>query len=318
MKNILFLILALISFTSFSQLSNGLLLNCELNGNAIDASSNQLDGFVNGALGSSDHLGVSNSALIFDGVNDYVEFPNSDILKPDLPLTISFWLRIDESEACSIYMSDFIDYQYYGFWVSIAQNNQISISIGDGGTAGSSSRQTKITTNPIEVGVWQHLTFIVRSANDMDIYVNCELVDGFYNGGGGSTMVYSTNPPRLMNSIAIGPASQVFFKGALDDLMIWNRSLDANELTSFCQASILEENLLGDIVVYPNPVSKELKIKTDKTKITKISIFDSEGKMLIEKSDNLSSVNLESLNNGIYILKIEDMNSFNTYKIIKE
>lgn len=81
-------------------------------------------------------------------------------------------------------------------------------------------------------------------------------------------------------------------------------SLSTNDLT------------LGELKIYPNPVQNILYIKTDRSDITELTIFDVVGKEIIraplEASKSLDVSNLET---GIYILKF---NQFETsYKFIK-
>ncbi|MCE3296231.1 MAG: type sorting protein [Crocinitomicaceae bacterium] len=318
MKKYLLSIFVGSSFLFSAQITNGLLVHYELNGDANDATSNQLHGTVQGATNTADASGNSNSALSFDGVNDYVELPNSAIMKPQFPLTLAFWLKVDQSEDCSVYFSDFLDYQYSGFWVNVSASNKISISFGDGGAAGSSSRQSKTSSPSIQIGTWQHFVFTIRGANDMDIFMDCEEVNGFYSGDGGSGMVYGTDGPRLMTSIAIGQFDHVFLKGSMDDIMLWDRELTPSEIASFCQVNAVEENKLGDVILYPNPVNHVLKIKSNDVHISKVSVFNSEGKLMIEKTHGFESINTEALTSGVYFVKIQDENSANTYKIVKD
>lgn len=306
------------SFLLSAQITNGLLVHYELNGDANDAASNQLHGTVQGATSTGNMNGTLNSALSFDGIDDYVELSGSTLMKPAFPLTIAFWLKVDQSEACAVYFSDFLDNQYYGFWVNVSATNEISINFGDGGVAGASSRRSKTASADIEIGEWQHFVFTIRGANDMDIFMDCQEVSGSYSGSGDPAIAYGTYAPRLMSSIAVGTAPRVFLRGSMDDVMLWDRELTASEITSFCQVSSVEENTLGAIVVYPNPLNDVLKIKSNGVQIRSISVFDSEGKLILEKTQDFDSINLETLTRGVYFVKIQDENSANTYKVVKD
>jgi hypothetical protein len=82
------LIITLLLFTlikSYSQnLEEGMLLHYPFNGNAIDNSGNNHDGTIFGVTFGIDRFGNPDSAAYFDGVNDYINFPNIGELKPDL------------------------------------------------------------------------------------------------------------------------------------------------------------------------------------------------------------------------------------------
>lgn len=65
-----------------------------LDGNANDQSSNALHGTISGAISSQGHDGSSNSAMYFDGVNDYIVVPYSSILQPGYgSFSVSFWMK---------------------------------------------------------------------------------------------------------------------------------------------------------------------------------------------------------------------------------
>src|SRR5690606_41697402 len=64
-------------------------------GDTNDSSINGNDGINFGATFANDRFGNPNSAIYFDGVNDYVNFPNISELKPDLPISFSFWIKYE-------------------------------------------------------------------------------------------------------------------------------------------------------------------------------------------------------------------------------
>lgn len=236
MKLIFLLSAILIVYYSSAQIEIGRLVHYKLDGDAIDQSPNTLNGIINGAVPGTDRFSTINSALTFDGIDDYVSLPLSNILKPQLPLTIAFWVKLDETRASNFYCSDYIDFYYYGFWVGLTLNNEVHINFGNGGNAGASSRTSKVSSTTLTIGEWHHVVCIIRAQNDMEIYIDCVNAGGTYSGGGGSQMIYSINySPRLFNAVALNGIPTSFFKGQMDDLMVWNRELTANEITSFCQ-----------------------------------------------------------------------------------
>ena len=70
------------------------------------------------------------------------------------------------------------------------------------------------------------------------------------------------------------------------------------------------------INIYPNPVKSILNIKTD-DKFKNIELYDEIGRKLKTLPLNYSQ-NIESLNKGIYYLKIQTEKSSSVEKIIKE
>lgn len=67
------------------------------------------------------------------------------------------------------------------------------------------------------------------------------------------------------------------------------------------------------LTMYPNPVKDILNIKGE---YQSLEIFNTEGKLLITANGE-AAINVSSLTNGVYIIKIYDNNRVGTYKMIK-
>jgi gliding motility-associated-like protein len=72
-----------------SSITNNLELYLPLNGNALDATSNGNNGVIYGATNTTNKIGEPNSAVEFDGVNDYIAIPNSSSIGLAGEITIS-------------------------------------------------------------------------------------------------------------------------------------------------------------------------------------------------------------------------------------
>ena len=67
-----------------------------ISGNAQDVSGNGNHGFpMGGAILTADKNGVPAEAYYFNGKNAYLEFQNNSQFLPDLPVTITAWVRKD-------------------------------------------------------------------------------------------------------------------------------------------------------------------------------------------------------------------------------
>ena len=75
-------------------------------------------------------------------------------------------------------------------------------------------------------------------------------------------------------------------------------------------------NALSIITLYPNPTSDFLNIKSSQ-KISKIEIYDMSGKLVRSEKLKDEKVNVQSLLNGNYLLKIQTENGVVTSKFIK-
>lgn len=78
---------------------------------------------------------------------------------------------------------------------------------------------------------------------------------------------------------------------------------------------ILNYEIEKNIKIFPNPANSQINIsKPDNLTIIKTMIFDFSGKKVFECNFN-SSINIESLNQGIYFIKLISENKEFTYKI---
>jgi len=82
--------------------------------------------------------------------------------------------------------------------------------------------------------------------------------------------------------------------------------------------SVHENNLSSQISIYPNPVKNELFIKLNNLKVTKMSIFDYSGRLVKSINENVNSINVSDLQQGIYFLKVSTENGESIKRFKKE
>ena len=75
---------------------------------------------------------------------------------------------------------------------------------------------------------------------------------------------------------------------------------------------------MGMVSIYPNPVSDILYIKSKNVVITGLELYNVQGKQQFRVLGNLHQINVESLNNGIYFLKIVSNEGTITKKVVIE
>ena len=82
----------------------------------------------------------------------------------------------------------------------------------------------------------------------------------------------------------------------------------------------IEDNENETLKIFPNPVSSFLQIQSSSSNI-KYSLYNSLGEEIISNKINYnqnSIIDVSSINNGLYILKIVDGKKITTHKIVKE
>ena len=70
-------------------------------------------------------------------------------------------------------------------------------------------------------------------------------------------------------------------------------------------------------LVYPNPATNSLFLNSE-VQDALISIYDSKGKMIVNKKANTSEINISNLRNGIYTIRIASKSEVKTQKFVKQ
>ncbi|MEM6721680.1 MAG: T9SS type A sorting domain-containing protein [Bacteroidota bacterium] len=87
----------------------------------------------------------------------------------------------------------------------------------------------------------------------------------------------------------------------------------------FSTLSVEEEtNELAELSVYPNPVKDIIHITNINTDLIKAEIHNVNGQLVLSKENKLTSINVNSLPSGIYMLKLYSDKAQKTIKILKK
>ena len=236
--------LILMSAASAQNLKDNLLLFYQFNNNTLDQSDNGYDGTPFGMTYTEDRFGNKNSAASFDGVNDYLNFPNLDELKPDLPVSFSFWIKYESDSFFdrAVFNTSFEENVNSGVYLSSASAlNTYAIGYGDGSPFyDNSSRRSLRSNTEIITGEWVHLTAVISGPNDIQVYINCLDNGGNYSGSGGE-LAYSDLPGCIgRHDQNTGAVEAYYFNGAIDDFRYWSRALTEAEILQLCNLSSFE------------------------------------------------------------------------------
>ncbi|PHR44765.1 MAG: hypothetical protein COA32_14200 [Fluviicola sp.] len=241
-----FLAVLATTFLYSQDLTTDLLVHYPFDGNAQDISGNEFHGIPNATL-TQDRFGNADSAYYFDGIDDFIDLPISPVLKPQLPITFSCWVKFDVIDGYKsvIATNDFATDSHSGAWINVGTSGTFSVSIGNNtGNTSTPNRRGKSGTSNLLPNVWYHLVAVINGPQDMVLYIDCRDDSGTYNGTA-SYMAYSSAPGSIGRKDAYygGPAS--YFQGSLDDFRYWNRALTQDEVEYLCQFDLdLEENEL--------------------------------------------------------------------------
>lgn len=300
------LILVLFVIPLMAQIENDLLLHYEFNGNLIDSSINGYDGTANGVTFGEDRFGNPNGAVYFDGIDDYIDLPNIIELKPNLPVSFSFWIKYADItyENSTVFNTSFEEDVNSGIYMnSNSSTHSIQISYGDGSNFYSpGSRRTYASQGTIEPAVWKHIVIILKSGTDMEIYIDCVEMGGSYSGSGGD-LQYSPFPGNLGRHDKSLTNLADYFKGALDDFKYWSKAISPDDIPDLCgQLAVNEVSLdLDNVMVFPNPSDGFIHFFTEGKIINSLTIFNSLGQQVYSGKFQ-ETLDLSSLDKGIYFI----------------
>jgi hypothetical protein len=86
-----------------------------------------------------------------------------------------------------------------------------------------------------------------------------------------------------------------------------------------CSLGVDENQLNDNILLFPNPVQSVLHIQTKiNISLKTVFLFDMKGRLLYQSADNVSQIDMETLNKGLYFVKIETSKGSFADKIVKE
>lgn len=195
---------------------------------------------------------------------------------------------------------------------SVISGNELAISIGGKRL---SWEGISLVTNPIngtepgilrlnkDTGMGISVNFLTSNTGDLIASTIAAGPNGSYYLGGNFTSAISTN--------ASGSPATVK-TGGFDDFFI------AKFGTNNCTLATTTPTAVETLKSYPNPVANLLYIN-NKEKITYL-IYDSQGKKVeLNTLEPNSSIDLQYLTKGIYLLQItDDLGNVTTQKIVKE
>ena len=297
--------------------TNGLVAYYPFNGNANDVSANGNSGINYGATPTTDRNGTTNSAMNFNGVNNYISIPYSTTIGVQQEITVSFWVLFNGGGCSPRIMQSSPWGQCGGFTIATSSTSNSSryfYTNFENCIVGVLS-----PTSPSLSGLtWHHVVWSASGLTGISkMYFDGVLVDTDFTSGFFTSINYFNRPITIGN---IDATSCDWFGGKLDDIGVWNRALTQAEITALYNStlSISSDTYNYSINIYPNPVVNNLNIKTENHLINQpYTIIDGLGRVVLngKLNDVDTTINVEQLSKGIYYLKIAGNTS---NKFIKE
>jgi hypothetical protein len=225
-------LIALLGTQYSVSLSTGLIAYYPFNGNANDVSGNSNNGIPSsGLILTSDRNNISNSAYYFNGQSN-IEVLNSSSLNSS-DVTISVWYNSEIKNATIIAKSNKLNALEFSYKLTHEDEFQgqkgllYSYGLGNCNSYSNAYERWQVK-GAIKENTWNHLVFSINRDGIGYVYLNGEKIATINDG-------IKYNPCNLTNAtLRIGGkhwnSDPELFKGKIDDVGIWNRTLSADEI----------------------------------------------------------------------------------------
>jgi PKD repeat protein len=218
-----------------SRLKDSLLAYYPFTANANDISGMSNNGTIYGASLTADRCSHADSAYYFDG-NDYIRVPHAILLTPQSSCAFSAWIYPTQSGGTQYLLYKYQSNLYKGYRVALV-NNKIAADFGG-------SFSMVYSSQNVNLNQWNHVVVSYDGWN-YELYLNNELV-----GSGIAANNYLSITPLYIGSA--GTSS--YFKGNMDEVRIYNKSLDRVEINALYH-EIPQVQLLDSFVCAGNTTS---------------------------------------------------------------
>ena len=285
------------------------------NGNAIDESGNGNNGAVNGAVLTEDRFGNENSAFWFDGISSFIEVPDNESLDIVSEISISGWLKKDSNVPWASMVTKGGE--------SMEDNNYTIHNSVDGGIIFTGFSDTSCMSSVgIAINEWHFVTF-TWDGYIGKIYIDSEVDSLSFISYDGE--LYPNN-----FSLFIGvdhPGATEFFHGYLDDIRIYKRCLNEEEIVLLFNeglTNVKKQKIQAayQIKISPNPFNIKTTIKFPNPTHSnyKLSVFNISGNKVFEM-DNIKTNKIEfekgNLPEGVYLIELKGEKVFRGKMVVK-
>lgn len=263
------ILLIVLSFNSSFLLGQNLVAHYPFDNDVKDISGNNNNGEIKGGVeAATDRFGNPCGALFFDGIDGYIEVPNSISLNsPTYNLSVSCWFKIENLGGSDLRWLTLIckgdesleTITNPHFRVqSFQSSSQSTISINSDFT----EYDVDFLKHTFEYGKWNFYT-MVYDRSIVKVYLNNKKIWEFaYN----KELNSNDAPLHIAKDI---PGATEYYHGALDDLRIYNGVLTEGQISSLFNNTT--SNSYDESVVLQCP--ENINVNTQKGKCSSVVNF---------------------------------------------
>lgn len=236
--------------------------------NANDESKNGYHGINNGGTLSNDRSNNIDEAFYFDGINDKILISNHNgalTFGSGDQFSISLWMKISDYPDYYDFIFDHKNSTLNGIFILLTPDGHINVDF-EGNT--NNVNYGLSTVDSLIPNHWYNLITIYDGKNKKAfLYINNQVVDSVNIGIDLAGSLGDESKP-LTFGYRSGLEEDTYFKGWLDDIIIYNKILDRTEIKQ-----ISTEKACSDIVI--DDTSKYFVVNEDFTKVSPVVYFDS-------------------------------------------
>lgn len=231
-------LLSIIYVDAQVNLTSGLMAYYPFNGNAGDSSGNLNSPSFNNATLTTDRFGNANKAYAFNGTNAYIKVPTSTSLNCGTKISISVWVKVNGFHYGTCFGNNILAKGIGGsgdaltgnyllrFDNSLYSNNQnCNQALPDTLHQNFHAYDVK-SSNYINKNTWYYLTYTCDAIKSR-FYINYIQVDS-----AAANNISFTNTYDLYFGYSNNSVNPFWLNGALDDIRIYNRAININEITA--------------------------------------------------------------------------------------
>lgn len=212
-------------------------------GNADDFGTMKKDGIVNGAVLATDRNGTADRAYQFDGVDDYISIPDSLAITDDF--TISFWAFSESASGTANILCDGSASDGGRDFLINFRGNEMGIRADKAG----GSLNHEYTSPPSLTGLglvnqWVHVAWVMKPGYSK-IYLDGNKLAQIAVAG---SNLGSHDPFSYIGARNVWGSPDNFFKGKLDDIKIYAKGLDEQQIMSLYNGTSLSKTVYDTIV----------------------------------------------------------------------
>jgi trimeric autotransporter adhesin len=320
---LIFITIVLLSLTHQAQIiTEGLIGYWPFEGNANDFSENNYHGTVNGAVLGIDRFNNPNNSYFFDGIDDCIAIYYDAPLNINQSLTISFWFNTHDPSPNNFSMPVAIaqTYDLRLFYTLFNKNSDVY------------DIMFRLFTDP------DNPDYLYSNLDFYTLTKKCSCFDekwhhyvGIYDADDETAYLYLDNELVSMNHVGPfdfqintvpitvgcymkldGSGFRGFYKGYIDDLMLFTRALSVDEINDlFFYFPTESSNLVNETVtINPNPSNGNFRLSLGYKKKAHskyvIKIISAAGQLVttIETESNIFDISIKDSPYGLYLLQI--------------